>query len=184
MSIVARESIASPAAVNALRTSCAFASSMIVAYVDDGLANLAFRWILKEAEAYDLQIDKRFAGHFCGFAQDKQYRSDSVWYRLLDQLRFRFGRGQRLLVGQPSTANLSLDVSVIHRLQADPTEQDDRVPGQLRFPEMSRPYRPQNVLAFLATISDLDDYLRGLGLQADMVTLPADVVQEIHALRS
>jgi uncharacterized protein (DUF2235 family) len=152
-------------------------------YVDDGLANLAFQWILREAHEQGLQIDKQFSGHFRGFAQDRLYRSESVWYRMLDRVRFRFGRGKRRLLEQPPAAHLSIDVSVIHRLQADPAELTDGIPGRRRFPEMDRPYRPQNVIAFLAAISDLSEYLQDLGLQSDKLGLPADVIHAIDSHR-
>jgi uncharacterized protein (DUF2235 family) len=150
-------------------------------YVDDGLANLAFHWILDGATAAGLEIDSHFAGIFRGFAQDRLYRSESLFYRFLDGMRLRFGRGKRKLVEQPEEANLSLDRSVIHRIEADPEER--RKDGNLRFPEIGKPYRPKNVLLFLACQPALDQYLKGLGLKEEDLELPADVRAEIAKLR-
>ncbi len=152
-------------------------------YVHDGLANLAFRWILDGAEAYGLEVDRGFAGIYRGFPQDALYRSDSVLYRVLDWLRLRTGKGRRALIGQPAAASLSLDPSVIHRITADPQER--KADGTLRFPELQqKAYRPENVLLFLACQPDLDGYLAGLGLDEEHRKLPADALETIAKLRS
>lgn len=151
-------------------------------YVDDGLANLAFRWILDAAKARGLQVDDDFVKHYRPFPMDRLYRSESVVYRTLDWLRCRFGRGQRVLADPPAGANLSLDPSVIHRINADPEVR--KKDGAPRFPDlMGKPYRPQNVLAFLASQPDLDAYLEGLGLKEEDRRLPADVLRQLEDLR-
>jgi uncharacterized protein (DUF2235 family) len=154
-------------------------------YVDDGLANVAFHWILDGAEAQGLEVDRQFARFYRPFPQDRLYRSESLLYRILDGLRLRFGRGKRQLVGQPATANLTLSPSVIHRLRADPHEsKKGGQPGELRFPELKgKPYRPENVLLFLACQPDLDQYLKGLGLDDEHRQLPADVLRRMTELR-
>jgi uncharacterized protein (DUF2235 family) len=150
-------------------------------YVDDGLANLAFHWILEGAAAEGLEIDQKFAAIYRGFAQDRLYRSESLLYRFLDGLRLRFGRGKRKLIDQPAEANLSLDPSVMHRIEADPKER--KKDGSLRFPEIGKPYRPENVLLFLARQPDLNQYLKDLGLKEEHLELPVDVRQKIDELR-
>lgn len=151
-------------------------------YVDDGLANLAFHWILDEAAAQGLAVDKSFAAAYRRYPQDRLYRSESIVYRLLDGLRLRYGRGRRSLSGRPPTANLTLAPSVIHRIQADPTERTDS--GALRFPDLRTLYRPDNVLRFLACQPDLDRYLEQLGFaEAKSRALPEDVVRRLAELR-
>jgi uncharacterized protein (DUF2235 family) len=150
-------------------------------YVDDGLANVALHWILNEATKVGLEVDRKFAGHFRPYPQDRLYRSESLLYRFLDGVRLRFGRGRRPLVGQPAAANLTLDPAVIHRLAADPEER--KRDGQLRFPDLRQRYRPQNLLLFLACQPDLDAYLAGLGLTAEKRQLPRDVLERIDELR-
>lgn len=152
-------------------------------YVDDGLANLAFHWLLGEAAAQGLAVAKEFASAYNGFAQDRLYRSESWLYRLLDGLRLRFGRGRRNLTGWPDSSCLSLSVSVIHRLQADPKER--RARGERRFPDLRQAYRPENLLEFLARQDDLDAYLASLGLgEARSRALPPDVLRRIELLRA
>lgn len=151
-------------------------------YVDDGLANLAFHWLLGEAAAHGLAVSGEFAGVYNGYAQDRLYRSESWFYRLLDGMRLRFGRGRRSLLDWPEAANLTLAVSVIHRIQADPAER--KANGELRFPDLRQAYRPENVLRFLACQRDLDGYLASLGLtEARARGLPADVVARLEKLR-
>lgn len=147
-------------------------------YADDGLANLAFRWILEGAEAHGLRIDGNFTRFYRGFAQDRLHRSENIVYRALDALRWRFGRGKRKLFDpdRPARAELSLAASVIHRLAADPAQ----------FEEMDgKTYRPENVLLFLASQPDLNAYLATQveGLKPKDQTLPQDVMDRIEKLR-
>ncbi len=152
-------------------------------YVDDGLANLAFHWILDEAAGQGLAVDKSFAAAYRRYPQDRLYRSESLTYRLLDGMRLRYGRGRRSLSDWPATANLSLSASVIHRIQADPAARNDN--GALRFPDLRALYRPENVLRFLACQPDLDRYLEQLGFaDARGRELPADVVRRLAELRA
>lgn len=138
-------------------------------YVDDGLANLALRWMLKEAEAFGLTVDRSFVSKYRGYAQDRLYRSESMAYRVFDGLRRRAGRGRRSLVDFPPSGCFALDPSVIWRMQANP---DDS-----RHPDLRRLYRPENVLCFLATQPDIDSYLEKIG--ADPAKLPEDVRERV-----
>lgn len=150
-------------------------------YVDDGLADVTFQWMREEAEAQGLKIDEAFARHYRAYPFDRLYQSESLIYRILDALRNRFGRGRRDLLGHPVSANLSLDVSVIQRMQADPATRETN--GKLRFPDLRQAYRPKTVLRFLACQPDLDAYLGELGLAPDKRPLPPDVMASISSLR-
>ena len=151
-------------------------------YVDDGLANLAFHWMVGEASKQGLTVDHEFAAIYRRYPQDRLYRSESWFYRLLDGVRGRWGRGRRSLLGWPEAAGLTLDRSAIHRLQADPAARKDD--GELRFPDLKTVYRPENLLRFLACQPDLDSYLRSLGLESpESRALPADVLARIAELR-
>ena len=148
-------------------------------YVQDGLANLAFQWMRSHAELRGLAVDDGFAAHYRGYAQGRQYRSDSRPYRIWDQLPGRRGRGKRRLLGQPDSGNLTLDSSVLFRIAADPAERDDT--GELRYPQLSEPYRPRNVIAFLADQRDLTGYLRSLDATP---SLPTEVIDRINKIVS
>jgi uncharacterized protein (DUF2235 family) len=153
-------------------------------YVDDGLANVALHWLIDEARRCGLAFDDEYLRAFRAYPQDRLYRSESWLYRGLDGLRGRLGRGRRELRGWPAAAGLSLSPAAIHRLRADPGER--RPLGDLeapRFPEMTTPYRPANLLRFLAAQPDLDGYLAGLGLEPGQRELPADVVRRLSRLR-
>jgi uncharacterized protein (DUF2235 family) len=166
-------------------------------YVDDGLANLAFHWILDEAEALGLAIDQGFADFYGPFAKDRLYRSESMFYRGLDGLRLQFGRGRRNL-DPPAGANLTIDPSVFERVAADPERKRDN--GDVMFPDLRQLYRPKNLLAYLACLPDLDGYLRALEAKAQSeddrrrtkrrrdlrsihLSLPQDVLEAIAKLR-
>ena len=151
-------------------------------YVDDGLANLALQWMAKEAEAKGLAVDSDYLGNYRGYAQDRLYRSESLLYRCFDAVRLRTGRGRRSLLDRPQSARLTLDPSVIWRIQADPKEERKGHPGQPRHPALRNRYRPENVLRFLANQGDLAAFLKSVGI--DPPALPADVTQRLQELRS
>lgn len=140
-------------------------------YVKDGLANLTFKWVLEGAEEHGLEVAPDFVDHYKGFPGATIYDSGSPLYRALDKLRGRSGRGRRCLAGRPESANLSLDPSVIQRMELAPGKLD------------GKPYRPENVLLFLACQPDLDRYLAGLDLKGDEARLPPDVLTRIDELR-
>lgn len=148
-------------------------------YVNDGLANLALRWMVKEARGPDLKnpdldFDDRALRFFSGYAFDSMYRSDNWLYRGFDAIRWRFGRGYRNFAAVPETANATLDPSVIHRISWSEAKKDEH-------PEMKRLYRPRNVIQHLAMQPDLDAYFAQLELSARR--LPQDVQEQIAILR-
>lgn len=142
-------------------------------YVKDGLANVSFRWLLAEAQALGLVIDEEYADHYGPYPMDRLNDSYSSGYRLIETLRFRAGKGVRPLVGQPEEANLALDRSVVSRMNADPE----------RHERLDRPYRPANVIEYLASKDDLRGYLVSLGISEEKARVPEDVTGEIGRLR-
>lgn len=147
-------------------------------YVDDGLANLAFQWILDEATRSGLGVDRSFASFYRGYPQDRLYRSESTFYRLLDAIRWKAGRGRRDLADHPPSANLRVDKSAIVRLCADPKASSD---GKLRHPDLRTPYRPENLLRLLAAQEDVRAYLAEIGVER--AELPDDVTRRLAKLR-
>jgi hypothetical protein len=147
-------------------------------YPLDGIANVAFQWMLDEATKKlpvdtRLEVDRKFTNLYRAFPEDQIYDSSSVFYKALDWLRGRAGKGKRCLLLKPAAANLSLDPSVIRRMRSEPKD----------FPGLGKGYRPENVLLFLACQPDYDQYLAGLGLDGDKRKLPPDVVSRIEKLR-
>jgi uncharacterized protein (DUF2235 family) len=142
-------------------------------YVEDGLANLAFRWMMREAAALGLALDRQYIKHYPGWPQARMYRSQTLVYKVLDAVRFRTGRGVRRLVGHPPEARLTLDRSVVHRINSRPG-------GEFEQLEL---YRPDNVFELLAAQPDLTAYLAGLGLEGEAAALPDDVTARIEKLR-
>lgn len=139
-------------------------------YVKDGLANIPFRWLADEAKVHGLALDHDYLKHFNPYPQAQLYPSSSFWYSLLELVRLRIGGGGRSLDGHPPSSALSLDRSVVHRLRADPAG----------HPQLE-PYRPDNVIRFLASQEDLPGFLAELGLKPDECQLPDDVERMINA---
>lgn len=151
-------------------------------YIDDGMANIAFHWLLDGAKSKGLEVDQDFANKYPPFPFDKLYKSYSLKYRILDSVRFRLNSGKRNLIDQPETANLSLDKSVIHRIMQDPLERNKD--GEPKYPDMmGKTYRPYNVLLYLACMDDLNGFLKEMGLDISEDDLPPDVIGELDELR-
>ena len=141
-------------------------------YVKDGLANIPFRWLMNEAAASGLAIDREFVKPYKPYPQAQLYRSTGLVYKTLEFVRLRSGKGRRRLVGYPEAAAATIDRSVIHRIRSKPDE----------HPQLDR-YRPKNVVEFLATRDDLAGFLSGLGLDPEERRLPEDVTARIRTLR-
>jgi uncharacterized protein (DUF2235 family) len=157
-------------------------------YRYDGLANIALQWIVEGAQGENkdgLQLDEVYLSHFGRFPDGQLYDSSSALYRFLEAIRFRKGNGKRPIAG----INADIDRSVITRiaLPEDKLRRDTTKGAKNTAPG---PYRPQNVLQFLACRSDLDAYLRSLPFDPEdgetMLTidsLPSDVRSRIEQLK-
>ena len=144
-------------------------------YLHDGLANIAFHWVLAGAAAQGLKVDADFVAHYGPYAKHNLYDSYSLLYATLELLRGRIGGGQRSLVNVPQAANAKLDRSVIERIQAAPSEL-----GAADESHPTEPYRPENVLTFLAKQPDLGAYLEAIGVHdGEKIPLPEDVKRRI-----
>lgn len=142
-------------------------------YVNDGLANISFRWLVDEAAALGLSFDHDYIKHFNPYPQAQLYRSSSLFFSAFELLRLRFGGGRRRLTGRPPEAGLEIDRSVIHRIRSDAAEHD----------QLDR-YRPANVFDSLAGETDLDAIFDAMGLTAEQRRLPPDVVETIRAMKA
>jgi hypothetical protein len=104
---------------------------------DDSLANAALKWMCQEASAAGLSLDEEFLKPYranpVGYASKK-----SLTYRIIDRVLWpaRGFKGVREVGG----ACTALDPSVFKRLNADPA----------RHSELGGPYRPANLLKYLA----------------------------------
>lgn len=134
-------------------------------YVNDGLANIPFRWLLDEAKCLELVTDREFTKHYRPYPQAQLYQSKTFLYRALEFVRFRRGEGIRKLFGFPDEARLILDKSVIHRMRSSPEEHE-----QLDL------YRPANVIELLTKQPDLAAYLASLALEPVDPMLPRDIL--------
>lgn len=141
-------------------------------YVHDGLANITFRWILEAAGEEGLDTDPNYIKFFKPFFGHSLYESSTPFYKVLDGVRSAMGRGKRVIHGY----NADVAPSVIQRMTAD---LDDVLDADDQ--PVKTPYRPANVLRFLAEQPDLDAYLQQIG--ASGKPLPADVLQQIDAFR-
>ncbi len=144
------------------------------AYGNDGLANTALRWIVEGAVEHRLALDQEFLKAYRPFFGDTLYESYGRFYRILDQLRGRAKKGRRRVDLAPD-ANATIDPSVIHRMQADPGILQPNANGT-----PAGPYRPRNVIEFLAALDDLAGYLSAMGITGP---LPEDVMRRIEQLR-
>ena len=139
-------------------------------YVEDGLANISFRWLVDETSMLGLGFDGDYVKHFNPYPQARLYPSSSLLFSAFELLRLRFGGGKRHLTGYPPEAGLELHRSVIHRIRSAAAEHD----------QLDR-YRPPNVLSYLAAQQDLESFLDRIGLAEEHRRLPPDVLETIRA---
>lgn len=147
-------------------------------YLRDGLANIAFKWVLDGAKEEGLVIDEDFALHYKGDGWNNLHDSYSFGYFLADLIRWRPGGAKRSLVELPPGANADLDPSVIVRMNVK--EFDTAGDGSA----VRDLYRPENVLLFLAEQPNLDEYLTRIGVKdTDRAALSDDVKKKIAELK-
>lgn len=143
-------------------------------YVNDGLANISYHWMIDEAEKLGLQFDRTFTAKYRAFAQDRLYDSRTKMYRIAELVRLAFGKGVRDLTNLPETANLKLHSSVISRLHAN-SGQNSR-----RFERMTR-YKPENLLLLLRLHrDDLASLIQSAGSEIKDPLLPQDILKDIY----
>jgi len=140
--------------------------------LDDGLANVALNWMRRAAEAQGLAVDGAlFKPHkWFPYAFDRWHDSYTRAYRSLDWIRRRRNRGLRTLIDRPASARLTLDPSVIDRLNADPARH-----------EMEQSYRPENVRTLLASIDDERQILDTIGWKGTLEPAVRDWIVEARS---
>lgn len=128
--------------------------------VRDGLANCSLHWMLGEAKSAGLEFDDAFLAPYEAFPQGRA-SSKAMKFKIGDALLspIRGSDGVRDLGEDP---NATVHDTVFERLNAEPSA---------RFPELKRPYRPKNLLAYLAKNPSYDG------------KLDAHVLAEVEKLR-
>ena len=111
---------------------------------NDGLANCALRWIVEEAEAAGLGVRDEYLRFFREYPQSA-VAPKSAGFRVADTL-LRPIRGFNGVRNLNAREGLTLDDTVFDRLNADPSRHDS----------MDDPYRPKNLLRFLADNAGYD----------------------------
>lgn len=113
---------------------------------EDGLANCALAWIVDEAEALGLEVNREFLRFFRCFASGAASRKTAM-YKVVDTtLRALRGfKGERDL---ESAVGSTLDQTVFDRLNADPKNLPKTMDG---------PYRPRNLMRYLKAHPELHD---------------------------
>jgi len=144
-------------------------------YVHDGLANLALHWMLRQARDVGLGLDWRFLSRYPGYAQDRLYNSSKRHWRILQTVTMQRNKGvRRLWTSDP--AGLAFHPSVFLRLATEQRAGD-------RVHERFTPYRPPNLLRFLATLPDLDGFLATVPGLPEGFVLPEEVREAVRRAR-
>jgi hypothetical protein len=115
--------------------------------MDDSLANCALYWMCEQAVACGLALNKDYLSFFKRYPAGKA-SAKTNFYKLGDTLMqpVRGFHGIRQLAKAPGA---KLDKSVLDRLNADPAKHEN----------LEKEYRPENLLAYLATTPDYDSEL-------------------------
>ncbi len=115
--------------------------------MDDSLANCALLWMCEEAGAKGLAMNPDYLKFFRCYAAGKA-SGKTIFYKAGDALMrpIRGFHGIRQLTSAPGS---TLDKSVLKRLNANPAEHKN----------LAGPYRPENLLAYLAANPGYDHEL-------------------------
>lgn len=142
-------------------------------YVNDGLANIALWWMIREAGRHGLDLDPEYTKHYRTYPFGEMHDSYKWYFWIFDAVRWKLGRGMRSLLANPETSNQTLDVNVIHRMHWEPSRENKQ--------QMTKTYRPDNVIRFLAKQPDLNECLRRMGVPPEKRRLPDDVMHQLKA---
>lgn len=127
----------------------------------DGLANCALRWMIEEAAAVGLAVRNDFLGFFRE-APQAVAGEKSTGFKIADTA-LRPIRGFNGVRDLRKPVGMTLDQTVFDRLNLQP-QRGPSGPGG--FPLMSVPYRPANLLRFLAENPQFDGKLGADALAA------------------
>lgn len=138
----------------------------------DGLANCSLEWMKEEMgkSGLGLAFDTNFLCHYVSYPQDDAHDSYSGMYKVFDGVRWRLNKGVRN-IDQSAETNCRVHKSVYERLVSDHTQ----------CHRMSAPYRPRNLLAYLATLENPEQEIQRA---VDGKPIPEDLLAEIEKLRS
>ena len=115
---------------------------------EDGLANYALQWVVDEAVRKGLAVDTGFLGFYATFPAGRASKKTKAFAALDLVLRpLRGFNGDRDLL---EVERMSLDPSVVTRLNTDSAEHRDTMDGQ---------YRPRNLLPYLDRHPELYELL-------------------------
>lgn len=136
-------------------------------YGNDGMANCALHWIVGEAKAQGLEVDEGFLGKYRSFSRDTLGDPYTLTYRIADTLRFKAGKGKRVLEGYPEKANLSIDPSAIERFCSDPADYPKTMP---------EPYRPSELVKIAKNhANDANAWIESYGLNPKEYPFPVNL---------
>lgn len=115
--------------------------------LDDSLANCSLAWMVEQAAAKGLALNPDYLKFFRCYAAGKASEK-SVFYKAGDTL-MRPIRGFHGIRQMTAAAGSTLDKSVFNRLNANPAEHKN----------LAGPYRPENLLDYLAAYPQYDGEL-------------------------
>jgi len=122
-------------------------------YAKDGLANIALKWVLNDAESFGLEFDTSYIRYFKPYYQDLLVDSNTSRYRVLDKLRTKSGK--RVIKSNNHLPDIHY--SIVKRTCAIP---DDEHPNL-------KEYTPKNIKKYFQSFSieELKDILNDLCLR-------------------
>lgn len=120
-------------------------------YVNDGLANITWRWMLKEIQAAvpDFAVDTGFRGFYRGYIQDELMNSRKWFYRFKDFVLRHDGTRNMVTLLDDSHANAELKIhhKALQRMLSQPARRKADQQG-LQHPWLDL-YRPHNVISYI-----------------------------------
>ncbi len=137
-------------------------------YVNDGLANITWRWMIKEVQSIEAEfaINPTFKGFYRGYIQDELMQSKTLFYKIKDFLMRNKGIREvvTLLDDAYADSELRIHLKTLQRMLSNPARLNPDG-TKLNHPQLDL-YRPQNLIEYIG--------------QRDVVTFFQSYVDEVN----
>ncbi|GFD70372.1 DUF2235 domain-containing protein [Alteromonas sp. KUL106] len=147
-------------------------------YVKDGLANCSLKFMVEAAEKLGIEFDHTYLKYYRCYPQDRLYRSKSIFYRVLDLVRFKLGL--RPISGRPTSCNQDIAISALKLMFTDSSKVGQN--GKPVHNELKNDYRPKNVIDFLNSLEDPLEYCKSIWLEQGSHILSGQELAQIDQL--
>ncbi len=157
-------------------------------YVNDGLANITWRWMIKEAQdrLTGFAINPAFQGFYRGYIQDELMQSKTWFYQVKDFLMRRQGTRDvvTLLDDSYADSELRIHLKAMQRMLSQPARLTADG-SKLKHPQLDL-YRPSNMIEYIGArdlATFFQSYIDEVSASDRPASRQAELIEQIDALK-